>query len=78
MSSFENVGTWWNDNNIELVKIDGEVFALDGWNGERYCASWKCTGEFLMDASEEYYSIIPIYDVIDEDESILVGYKIET
>lgn len=31
-----------------------------------------------MDASEEYYSIIPIYDVVDEDESILVGYKVET
>lgn len=44
MSSFENVGTWWNDDNIELVKIDGEVFALAEWNEERYCTSWKCTG----------------------------------
>ena len=30
----KEVGYWWNDKSIELVEIDGEVYALYGWNGE--------------------------------------------
>src|SRR5690625_4090140 len=53
------VGTWWNDNSIDLVEIDGEPYALNGGNGEAYIDSWKCSGEYLDEASEESYSIRP-------------------
>ena len=71
MTNFKNVGNWWNDKGIELVEIDGETFALNGWNGETYLKCWKCLGEDLMDASEEEYQITPIY----EDEEI-AGYEV--
>lgn len=29
------VGNWWI-NNIEVVKIDDKLIALDGWNGQIY------------------------------------------
>ncbi|ALA47993.1 hypothetical protein ABE137_12475 [Brevibacillus laterosporus] len=76
MDNFKFKGTWWNDNNIELVEIDGEVFALNGWDGEAFTKSWKCTGEFHMEASEELYIITPIYDEVDEDEFNVVGYEV--
>ena len=62
------VGTWWNDSHIELWEIDGEVYALDGWNGEEYLHCWKCAGERYMTASDEEYTIAPVYH--EEDESI--------
>ena len=70
--NFKHAGYWWNDKSIELVEIDGEVYALNGWNGEAYLSAWKCTGEHFMDASEEEYRITPIYN----DELELVGYEV--
>lgn len=55
------VGTWWNDRDIQLWKIGPDVYALDGWNGEAYLHCWKCTGKGLMDASEQEYEIRPVY-----------------
>ncbi len=57
----EKIGTWWNSNSIELVRVDGEVYALNGWNSERYLDCWKCSGNFFMDASDERYTLRPIY-----------------
>ena len=77
MTNFKNVGRWWNDKEIELVEIDGKVYALNGWNGESYLKSWECTGEGLMDASEEEYSITPQYEEVENDEFEIVGYTVE-
>ena len=65
-------GTWWNDASISMYEIDGEVYALYGWNGETYLHCWKCIGEDHMTASEEEYEISPVYD---EDDNI-VEYEI--
>jgi hypothetical protein len=75
--NFNNVVNWWNDKKIKLVNINGAVYALNGWNGERYYNCWKCTGEFLMDASKEKYVITPIYEEQTEDVFELIGYEIE-
>jgi len=74
--NYKSVGRWWNDSSIELVEIDGEVYALGGWNGERYGNCWKCTGKYNMEASEEEYEIMPIYEKIDEDEYEIIGYEV--
>ena len=76
MTNFKNVGNWWNDRGIELVEIDGTVYALNGWNGEKYLECWKCTGEFNNEASEEKYHITPISEEIAEDEFEIVGYEV--
>lgn len=49
-----------------MISKDGEVYALDGWDGEAYTSSWKCLGEDCMEASEENYTITPIYDEIGD------------
>jgi len=67
----ETPGRWWNGGQ-ELIKKDGEVYALNGWNGESYISSWKCLGEDCMEASEENYAITPIYDEMGD----VVDYEI--
>lgn len=74
---YEEIGTWWNDNNIPLVKINGTVYALHGWNGEKYNHCWICTGKFYMDSSSEEYEIRPIYSEANEDgDTEIVGYEV--
>lgn len=70
------VGTWWNDANIDLVEIDGCVYALYGWNGEKFTSCWKCTGEFHTEASGEEYSIRPVHKEVSKDEWEIVGYEV--
>ena len=71
---FKIVGQWWNGKNIELIEIDGIVYALNNWNGETYNNCWICSGENLMDASQEEYTIKPIYKEIAEDEYKIIDY----
>ena len=73
---FKIVGQWWNNKNIELVEIGGIVYALNNWNGETYNNCWICLGENLMDASQEEYTIKPIYKEIGEDEFQIIDYII--
>lgn len=71
---YKTVGTWWNDNDIELVEIDGEIYALYGWSGEKFLHCWKCQDKFTEIGNEEY-EITPIYDWDDEDCEI-IGYEV--
>lgn len=73
---FREVGKWWNDKSINLVEKDGSVYALNGWNGESYTDSWKCSGKHNMDASTETYNVKPIYKQVGE-EFELVDYEIK-
>ncbi|MFS0643732.1 hypothetical protein [Siminovitchia sp. 179-K 8D1 HS] len=72
--SFEKVGTWWANREIELIKIDGKVYALDGWNGEKYLDCWECIGDEYMEVGEQYI-ITPIIEVFD-DEFKTVKYEV--
>lgn len=71
------IGTWWNDPTIDLVKIQNDVFALHGWNGESYTSSWKVTGEHLTQASKEKYDILPLTIERGEDEFEIIGYEVK-
>lgn len=77
MESFKFVGRWWNDKSIQLVKVEGSVYALNGWNGETFIDCWKCTGEHYMDASEEKYGLTPIVEYNEFNDMKLIGYEIE-
>ncbi|MEG1520424.1 MAG: hypothetical protein RR458_05495 [Clostridia bacterium] len=72
----ERIGYWWNDKNIELVKVaDGRVFALCGWNGEQFNKCWECLGENYKDASEESYILKPVYRYeLKENASVDLDY----
>jgi hypothetical protein len=70
------VGKWWNDKSIDLVEINGRVYALYGWNGEEWAQCWECLGDDYMEASEERYTIRPIYEEVDEDEWEIVAYQV--
>lgn len=74
--NFKEVGRWWNDSSIELIEKDGAIYALAGWNGEKYYNCWKCTGEFNMDTSEEEYIITPVYNQVNDNEFEIVDYEI--
>lgn len=78
MTNFKNVGTWWNDRNIELVEIDGVVYALNEWNGETYLDCWECTGDDNMEVGKDGIAITPIYsEEMNEDEIYdIVGYDV--
>ena len=80
MKNFEYVGTWWANGNTQLVKINNRVYALSGWNGEKYLDCWKCLGSQLMDESKEVYVIEPIYGQVgdEEDEELeIVEYRVD-
>lgn len=57
----KHVGYWWTGDNIEMVEVNGQAYALYGWNGEEYDDCWKCSGEHLLDASYERYTLRPVY-----------------
>jgi len=73
--NFKEVGKWWNSQEIDLIEKDGAVYALNGWNGESYTESWKCSGEHNMDATGSY-DIRPVYNQLGEDEFEVVDYEI--
>lgn len=75
MKNFKTVGNWWADKEIELVEIDGKVYALNGWNGEKYIDCWEAIGEDHAEASEEKYEITPISEEVDGDFET-VGYEV--
>lgn len=54
----KTAGTWWNDQSIELVRIDGEIYALNGWNGELWADCWKTDG---TNVTEDGIEIRPVY-----------------
>lgn len=66
------IGLWQGGQGyeqIDVVEIDGRLFALDGWNGERFLHCWECvhTNVAMLDGRE--YEILPVYryDVEDID-----------
>ena len=75
--NFEYLGLWWSDKETELVKIDGKIYALYGWNGEHYNSCWE-VAENLIDVIDEKqeYTIAPIHEEVEEDEFEIVGYDV--
>jgi len=79
MKNFKNVGSWWSDRSIDLIETNSGVYALYGWNGEKYLDCWKCVDGDNMIASEERYVIAPVYseELNEDDVYEIIGYKVE-
>ena len=52
----------WFESDIDIVNIDGELYALDGWNGEKYLHCWKCLDRYTADPDDREYEVTPVYD----------------
>ena len=52
----------WFESNIDIVEVEGTLYALNGWNGEKYLHCWKCINEWLADPEGAEYEIAPVYD----------------
>ena len=52
----------WSDTDIDVVCIEGSLYALNGWNGEKYLHCWKCVDRFTADADGKEYEVTPYYD----------------
>jgi hypothetical protein len=79
MMKIEDKGWFWNSDEIEMVKLGGEWYALDGWNGEIYADCYKYhdrTGHDRADGMT--YTITPVYGEYEEVGSgfPVLGYEI--
>ena len=72
---------WWSDSSIEIVEIEGDLYALNGWNGEKYLHCWKCIDRFTADPDNKEYEVVPVYELLpySEDEDFvpeIIGYEV--
>ena len=54
------IDKWWSDQNIDLVEVNDTIYALNGWNGEKYTDCWKCIDKFTA-ADDKTYTLTPVY-----------------
>ena len=52
--------------------IDGKEYALSGWNDDAWYDCWECIGDDFTEASDENYTIKPIYNERHE----IIDYEI--
>lgn len=77
------------NTDIEIVNIDGTLYALNGWNGEKWLHCWECADRWNADPSGKEFEIMPIYNMSawnEEDEEFqdengnvisgIIGYEI--
>ena len=57
----KHVGFWTGDP-IKMMEIDGDIYALSGWNGEKFLDCWKCLDEWTVDPNESgRFVATPVY-----------------
>ncbi len=66
----------WNNNNIDVVEIEGRWFALYGWNGYEYTDCWETDENTSPLVDNKIYSIKPIYKELEDDEFEVIGYEL--
>ena len=83
---------WHGWPDIHIVEIDGVLYALSGWNGEKYTDCWECLDQ-CTPVEGSSYTLTPVYrfevenidlDTIEEnsdewDKAIeIVDYRVES
>lgn len=53
---------YWQDTDIRIECINGALYALNGWNGEKYLHCWKCIDRWTAADDDTEYEITPVYD----------------
>lgn len=51
---------WLGNLDIPVYRVGGQLYALDGWNGEEYTRCWKCIGPLEADPDDRTYTLRPI------------------
>lgn len=72
------VGLWWNDEDVEVVKIDGKSIALDGWNGELFTECWEVEKIILGHAYgvvKDGLQVKPLYHEDTDGDFEIIGYE---
>lgn len=69
---------WMNNPYIEIVEIEGEFYALYGWNGEEYLHCWKCLDAFTAAPDGKEYEV---REICSEEENEfgcfdILGYEV--
>lgn len=73
----EVVGTWMNYGENEIIKLeDDRLFALHGWNGEKWLNCWQVEDKFTA-TNDEKIEITPVYQLNDNDEDEIFAYIID-
>ena len=84
MEKIQDSEKFWNDSNLEMVKLNNEWYLLDGWNGERYTKCWKYSDRHGKNRSDnELYDLTPVQvgegDPDDDGDYLqyeTIGYEI--
>ena len=62
----KHVGFWTGDP-IKMMEIDGDIYALSGWNGEKVLDCWTCLDEWTVDPNEPgRFVATPVYRFQEE------------
>ena len=52
---------YWQRTNIIVECIDGALYALNGWNGEKWMHCWKCIDNTTAKDEDCAYEVRPVY-----------------
>ena len=64
-------------HNLEVVKIDPKILALDGWNGEKWHKCFELDPFYFLPLDDKnYYTIEPIYEEDESGNFNIVDYKL--
>ena len=69
---------WFANKDIEIVEIEGKLYALSGWNGESYGHCWECIDKYNAAPGNDEYDIKPIYEPDENEDGCfdIIGYEI--
>ncbi len=75
---YKHVGYYWNNDELEIIKVDNEFYVLDCYNGDEFLKCWKVLDEHgLDDADDEYYTVIrPIFKILENGDSEIIDYEV--
>lgn len=69
---------WWNDKNIEVVEIENNYIALDGWNGEKWTDCFEVAdrhGDAFYEMVRDGLEVQPVYTENSDGDFEISGYE---
>lgn len=72
------VGVLMSNDEISIAEVDGELYALYGWDGEAFTDCWKVNDIDGIDKVEEEttYTIKPIYRQTGKDSYEIADFQL--
>lgn len=77
LSRVESCGNVRGHYDVDIVKINGRRYALDGWNGEKYANAYEVNeAGHAIDPTGPSHTATPVYKQLGEDEFEIIDYDI--